>query len=318
VLGYVVTVRAIGTCTLRADQQGDANYATAVSVRQSFAVTGSAIAVQPTAQNYVVNGNELSMTGTVTAPPNTGLLIGGVEAMIDANGRFFVDHVPVDSTTGTVTLTLKTLDGRTVNQNVQVVASGAPSPVTLNADPSRGMAPLDVTFRVRNDTAATIQKIEMDFFGTGTYVDIAGVLAQQGYVQRDYPTAGTYHPAVRLTDSAGKTYGQSTTIVVDRPSDWDPIFRAMWQSLNNALVAGDSQAALANITIAAGARYGRVFTDLGGQFGAIVASYSPLITVEISDNYATYAVTRTIDGVQRVFLIDFLKDEDGVWRIDSM
>ena len=192
------------------------------------------------------------------------------------------------------------------------------SRTVLTAAPSRGVPPLDVTFRVQNNTGATISKIEMDFFANGTYVDVGARFTQQGYVQADYPVSGTYHPVVRLTDESGKTYAQSTTVVVDRLSDWDQVFRAMWQSLNNALVAGNSQAALANVTMAASARYGRVFTDLAGQFGSIVASYGPLILVEISGSYATYAVTRTTNGVQRVFVVDFLKDEDGIWRIDSM
>ncbi|MFN8544254.1 MAG: hypothetical protein U0807_08605 [Candidatus Binatia bacterium] len=45
---------------------------------------------------------------------------------------------------------------------------------------------------------------------------------------------------------------------------------------------------------------------------------SPLQAVNISARFAEYAVTRTIAGESRLFLIDFIRDADGVWRIASM
>lgn len=222
------------------------------------------------------------------------------------------------ATTGTLALTLKSVDGRSMTQNVQITATGIPTAVVLTADPQRGVPPLDVTFRIRNNTGTMISKIEMDYFGNGTYVDVGAPFAQHGYVVADYPTAGTYHPSVRLTNTSGKTYLQSTTVVVDRASDWDQVFRGMWQSVNTALIAGNISTALSNLTLAAAPRYSRVFADLAGQFAGIVASYGLLIPIEIANEYATYAVTRTSNGVQRVYFIYFLKDEDGIWRIDSM
>ena len=50
----------------------------------------------------------------------------------------------------------------------------------------------------------------------------------------------------------------------------------------------------------------------------IVASFSPLQRVSLSPAIGEYAVNRTIDGRDRIFLIYFLKDADGVWRIDAM
>jgi hypothetical protein len=40
--------------------------------------------------------------------------------------------------------------------------------------------------------------------------------------------------------------------------------------------------------------------------------------VSIDGDIATYAAKRQADGKTRIFLIDFLRDFDGVWRIDSM
>jgi hypothetical protein len=50
----------------------------------------------------------------------------------------------------------------------------------------------------------------------------------------------------------------------------------------------------------------------------IVASYSPLQRVSLSPDIGEYAVNRTIDGEDRIFLVYFLRGVDGVWRIDVM
>lgn len=37
-----------------------------------------------------------------------------------------------------------------------------------------------------------------------------------------------------------------------------------------------------------------------------------------TSGFGEYAVNRTIDGVNHVYLIYFLPDADGIWRLDSM
>jgi len=43
-----------------------------------------------------------------------------------------------------------------------------------------------------------------------------------------------------------------------------------------------------------------------------------LQTVEISGTYAEYVVVREIAAVSRLFLVRFIRDPDGVWRIAGM
>jgi len=43
-----------------------------------------------------------------------------------------------------------------------------------------------------------------------------------------------------------------------------------------------------------------------------------LQVVDINADYAEYAINRTIDGLDQVFLIYFIRDENGDWKLDSM
>ena len=40
--------------------------------------------------------------------------------------------------------------------------------------------------------------------------------------------------------------------------------------------------------------------------------------VELNNDVAYYAVIRLDNGVIKTFMINFYRDNDGVWRIDSM
>lgn len=51
---------------------------------------------------------------------------------------------------------------------------------------------------------------------------------------------------------------------------------------------------------------------------AIVGSYSAPQLASVSNDIGEYVVNRTINGVNQVFFIYFLRDTDGVWRLDTM
>ena len=61
-----------------------------------------------------------------------------------------------------------------------------------------------------------------------------------------------------------------------------------------------------------------MFDALLPHMPEIVASFSPLQRVSLLPDIGEYGINRTIDGRNRVFLIYFLRDTDGVWRIDAM
>ena len=50
----------------------------------------------------------------------------------------------------------------------------------------------------------------------------------------------------------------------------------------------------------------------------IVASFSALQRVSLSDGIGEYAMNRIVDGENRLFLIYFSRNGDGVWRLGAM
>jgi len=88
--------------------------------------------------------------------------------------------------------------------------------------------------------------------------------------------------------------------------------------MNSALIAGDKMTALNYLSPPTRAKYGPVFDTLAPDLPQIFASCSIPRSAVISPEMGEYVINRTIDGVNQVFFIYFLRGEDGVWRLDSM
>jgi len=50
----------------------------------------------------------------------------------------------------------------------------------------------------------------------------------------------------------------------------------------------------------------------------IISEFSELHGSELTNDYGEYAINRTINGENRLFLIYFVNDGNGIWRIESM
>ncbi|MBI3301589.1 MAG: hypothetical protein HYZ72_05875, partial [Deltaproteobacteria bacterium] len=122
-----------------------------------------------------------------------------------------------------------------------------------------------------------------------------------------------------VTDAAGNVSAAAYSLVKSTPAaPQDTLFQSIWDDMNAALLAGDKTQALTFLTASAQRKYGPVFDRLLPYMPQIIASYSPLQQVSLSADIGEYAVMRVIDGQLRLFLIYFLKDADGVWRLDAM
>lgn len=86
----------------------------------------------------------------------------------------------------------------------------------------------------------------------------------------------------------------------------------------NALAAGNKALAMQQLSGFAQTKYGPVFDALVGDLPAIISSWSAPSSGTLSSTFAEYAVRRNVGGVNRVFLIYFVRGVDGVWRLDAM
>jgi hypothetical protein len=280
--------------------------------------TYAGVSIVPDSSTITVAGDEASFTGIVTAPVNSAVIVNGTRGVVNG-GRFYVDHVPVSGTSDVV-LRLNTLEGESASAVVHVAAGPGPTPVVLTARPSVGGAPLyAIDYYVKNRTGSSIVTMEFAKSGAGPFKPLATVSGKfTASYPDDYRAPGVYQPVVRLTDDQGRIQLGSTTVVVEDPLAVDLMLRDVWAGMNAALSAGDTVKAQKYLSGEALARYASVFQDLGTQLPSIVQAVSPITKVELANDYAEYSAVRRVNNVNKVFLIYFVRDGDGIWRVDSM
>jgi sulfur relay (sulfurtransferase) complex TusBCD TusD component (DsrE family) len=307
---YAATLTNIpaGTHTLTARATDDRGGVT-TSAAATVAVTTPSIVIDSPLAGSAINADNVVVQGRITAPAFSGVHVNGYTAAVDATGRFFV-LIPIAPGANTVTASLVTPARATATQSVQVNASGMPSLFGFTASTMTGFGPVTVTFTVSNPTAANAV---FTFNGFGPFSLPSGTYVQ--FTSTYQP--GAYAPTVLITAN-GTLYTHRLVLDIRDRAQMDQMFRSHWSAFNAALAAGDKAAAMSYLSTAAQDKYGPVLDALLPFMPEIVASYSPLEQVSITNGIAEYAVTRLDAGVKRLYLIYFLRDANGIWRIDGM
>jgi glucodextranase-like protein len=263
----------------------------------------------------VIDADHYNVRGTFQGPINTGVVVNDQIAYV-ANGAFAFKNLPLAPGANTITASATSRDGRTATTSVTVTATGKPPDMVLAADLTSGMAPLTVTFSYTHSSPFAIDKLAMDFDGDGR--DDYRTNRPPASVQNTYTRAGVYRPTMTLTNVAGVSYTDDLVVEVGAPEAQDALFSSVWDGMNQALVNQDVSGALGFLNPQARENYASVFQDLLTDMPAIVGSYSRPQRLSIGAEILEYAVNRTLDGENRIFLIYLLRDADGVWRLDSM
>jgi len=257
------------------------------------------------------SGDSVVVSGSIQAPPNTGVTVNGVVASMTDDHRFYA-KVPLVAGANPITATLTTQSGRSATKSITVTSDGVPSPLRITADTLEGLAPLTTTFELVNG-------------GTSDYtVQLNGSMlftlspGQPHWVSYNLSTPGSSVLRFTATDAQGNTSEQSFAIVANDPATVDQNLKALWAGMNDAVIAGNKEAALSYLSEPARGTYGPVFDVLQSDYAQIAASFSPLQGMGMSPEMIEYAVNRTIDGENRIFFIYFVRDLDGTWRLDSM
>lgn len=313
---YLFTWRDVapGNYTLTA-RATDNDGAVTASAPVSVAVAGPVFSILSPVDGATLNAESVTVSGTVTAPANSGLTVNGIVAAIDGTGHFHATGVPLAVGANSLDVTLTTLAGYATTQAVNVTSTG-PGPVQIMASPTQGLAPLEVAFTVAPGEGTTITKVELDANGDGSF-DLT-LLAEPWTTSVTLSGRGTAMAGVRVTDSHGAVYTDTIPLVLIDPATLDQDLRAVWSGMTGALAAGDKALAMLHLDASAQQKYGPVFDALLTNMPQIVASFSALKAVTLSNALGEYAVNRIINGENRLFFVYFTVNPDGIWRLGAM
>ncbi|MEP6656126.1 MAG: Ig-like domain-containing protein, partial [Betaproteobacteria bacterium] len=221
--------------------------ATTTSAARVVTVNGNvAVSVAPGIDGASIADDSFLFTGTMMAPPNSGITVNGQLAQIDANGNFYVNGLSLNPGSNAIVVTVNAQDGQTATQTVNVTSTGAAA-FTVAASPTDGLAPLPVTFTMTNRGNVPFQSVEFDFDNSGS-VDFSAPAASftNGVfvLGATYP-AGKWTTIVRIRDSNNTIIYSATKVITALPPlQLESRMRAVYTNMLDRLRAGNISGAL--------------------------------------------------------------------------
>jgi hypothetical protein len=239
---------------------------------------------------------------------------------VELNGRRFAAWVALPR--GPVRLRALASDdaGRTAEDSVRVTFEPDPPendrPVQPEVSPTVGFAPLTVTFEGRAATDPDVDLLDLDADGDGQAdVRLPDFAAPPHRVTYTYRVEGLY---VATYVARERVTGRTATARVPVNVIPAPDLPAIWNGFRAALGRGDVDGASRFVAHEARQRYRRVFEDLRADLPAFASTLQDLTPVVVRAEYATATATRLADGQREGFIVHFVRDVDGVWRIAAM
>lgn len=258
----------------------------------------------------------IQIKGTVVGPINTGVTVDGVRAYVH-NGVFISHPVLLTSASSSVTLTAKatTIDGLMTTAS-RTFELALPPPVALETSTIAGFVPFPVQYVFTNSPGIAVTSVAIDFESDGTIDHTSASI--EGIPVKTYTTPGHYIATSTVTLANQSQIVTRREVVALSVGDQRASICAAYGYLRSRLAAQDIPGAgkvfapsLRDRLIPAFQATGNRLPQVAEKLGTIADGIIGLDTAEIT------AVKQTNTGL-RGFPISFGKDENGVWRINSM
>lgn len=133
-----------------------------------------------------------------------------------------------------------------------------------------------------------------------------------------YSEPGAYLITVKFTWPNGDTHVEQRIIVHEDVEGRKQMLTDLWKEFNDALRRQDITTASAYLNEGARRRYVGVFEALSPHMNEIIDSYSDLYFESFQPGIGEFSIVRDTSGRRMLYLIYFMQDPDGIWRLDAL
>jgi PKD repeat protein len=264
----------------------------------------------------ILTVSRVLVSGTIASTADeVGVGVNGIAAL--AQGQQFVANgIPIVSGTNLLVATATNACGNQATSTVEVMGGTlTPPAVTVRVTPNSGVAPLSVTISTEVASPSPIANYQWDFTSDGT-VDASGPNAAT--VTTTYTQPGVFVAQVTATDSMGGHATGQIPILVLSPAAITSLLQGRWKGFSTALTAQDVQGAMSFISSSAADQFKQVFATLAKQLPQIGSTLGPITLVSITGGIAEFVTTRNQQGTAATYVMTFMQDTNGLWKIVAM
>ena len=127
---------------------------------------------------------------------------------------------------------------------------------------------------------------------------------------------GIYYFTVRA-NSSGALYEDTIGVAVLAREQFDNLLRSKWEGMKAKLASQDIAGSLAFFSERRRDAFGKIFTAVAPKLPVILQEMGDIQLIEVYRDAAIYDLRTVRRGVEYSFQLMFLRDEGGIWRIDS-
>jgi len=306
-----------------ADHSGGFNYdrtncASCHSHELGFTKEGFAVSIDSPFDNFSTHEFGLMVKGSVIGRDGAevGVSVNGYLAEVNGSSFAIADLLLAE---GSNTLTAVATDaaGMSVNDSITVYLTDPVTPVlSIYASPSSGPAPLDVTLTIESYVTDPVL-FELDYEGDDT-IDASSATFDglTSFLTHQYTANGLYYPTISVTDGSDNVFEKDTVVNVDD----EPDLQGIWNSMRTALSTGDVSKAVTYISPTTRESYRGNFNTLAQMVPQslqnMASEMADMQVYEIGSTYALGDFRFSKNGEMISFGVHFMKDGDGIWRIE--
>ncbi len=264
-----------------------------------------------------ISRDDILVKGTVTNTTGneTGVTVNGVVATVYGN-QFIANHVPLTEGSNTIIISATDTAGNIATTSITVNAVTTGNYIRLTSNIESGISPLEVTLKVDG----TFSFDESIIGGTGpAQPEFLYTSADEYRIKMT--VEGIYYLTVSVTDINNVTYTDTIAIVVLNKSELDTLLRGKWEGMKGAMAAKNINEAVGYLIGESREQYSQAFNYLLDSLPDIANSMQNIEIIYLKGTVSKYRIRRIqiIENTSQeiTYYIYFVKDNDGIWKLEK-
>jgi hypothetical protein len=229
--------------------------------------------------------------------------------------EWIANDVPLTVGENTITAVATDSYGITDTKTITVYSNDVTQTVKLSANITSGIPPLTTYFSA--STSFTPVSYQMDFDGDGVIDYSENTFEDINYT---YTTEGIFYPTLTVTDVQGNTYTDTIVITVLNKAQINALLKGKWEGMKGSLSNQNIEEGLRYFLESSKETYRQAFNIIINELPQIISDMQDIEMIYLKDNVSKYRINRIhdIDGTFQTitYYIYFMKDINGIWRID--
>ena len=240
-----------------------------------------------------VNNTQLLVSGTVSVPypEEIGVSVNGIVAEM-SNGRFSA-KILLQEGSNTITAVATDANGPVCQASAQVYSLPASDYVSLTADTSAGIIPINVELAVSADISNNIASYDLTCTGPTIFTPAT---SGEDTFQASFTLPGLYICRFVVVDETGSTFDDSIIVNAYQNTELNTLLQQKWSAMTAAMAQSDVEAMMPYFLSSARKVQARRFGSIVSKLPQMATDMRGISLLKVEDKRAICDLRLVKDG----------------------